>query len=499
MPVRGVIFDLFHTLTGRESEWSALPWTSDVLGIDRRVWDERLTAGSRSRLTGEQQDPYEILRSLAHAVDPAIPEQRIREALRIRIERFRHAVTRVPAENVETLRTIRAAGLRLGLISNADVMEVAAWADGPLAGLFDAEVFSCAAGCVKPEPAIYAKCLESLGLPAAECLFVGDGGSDELVGAKQAGLSTVFISGIVAELWPERVAPRLAIADHHIERIPELLALLGLEAGLLVRRSSLTMPASEAGKVRTTTVSATGQPQLERLQHADANVRLRAALDLVAAADERALEPLVGALCRERDVFVRETVTRALVGLGDAPVEPLIRLLSDPDPQVRHNAAHTLGKIGSARAADALVERLRDDSLMVVSKSALALGQIRDPRAIPALVSLLAHESKEVQSTLVSVLEGFGASAVPALIQALSREEWRAREQAAYLLGFIGSQEAVPALERTLRDAHWQVRFAAVHALGDLGGGAGKQALRSMPTDPDDRVRTLAARIAAKS
>jgi HEAT repeat protein len=136
---------------------------------------------------------------------------------------------------------------------------------------------------------------------------------------------------------------------------------------------------------------------------------------------------------------------------------------------------------------------------MVVSKSAIALGQIRDPRAIPALVSLLAHESKEVQTTLVSVLEGFGASAVPALIQALSHEEWRAREQAAYLLGFIGTQEAVPALARTLRDAHWQVRFAAVHALGDLGGGAATQALRSMPADPDDRVRTLAARIAAKS
>lgn len=491
MPVKGLIFDLFHTLTGRESEWSGLPWTSDVLGIDRRVWDELLTAGSRSRLTGEQQDPYEILRSLAHAADPSIPEQRIREALRVRIERFRHALTRVPVENVETLRTIRAAGLRLGLISNADVMEVAAWADGPLADLFDAEVFSCAAGCVKPEPAIYAKCLESLGLPAAECLFVGDGGSNELVGAKQAGLSTVFVSGVVAELWPERVAPRLAIADHHIERIPEVLALLGLddEADLKVR----TAPASAA-----TPASATGQ-QLDGLQHADANVRLRAALDLVAAADERALEPLMAALCRERDVFVRETVTRALVGLGDAPVAPLIRLLADPDPQVRHNATHTLGKIGGARAVDPLVEKLRDDSLMVVSKSALALGQIRDPRAIPALVSLLAHESKEVQSTLVSVLEGFGASAVPALIQVLSHEEWRAREQAAYLLGFIGRQEAVPALERTLRDVHWQVRFAAVHALGDLGGGAANQALRSMPTDPDDRVRTLAARIAAKS
>src|SRR5262245_34290172 len=140
MPIRGVIFDLFHTLTGFESEWSELPWTSDVLGIDRRAWDQLLTAGSRARLAGEQQDPYEIVRSLAHAVDPAIPESRIRGALRVRIERFRNSLVRIPRENIETLRAIRTAGLRLALISNADVMEVAAWADSPLAGMFDVEV-----------------------------------------------------------------------------------------------------------------------------------------------------------------------------------------------------------------------------------------------------------------------------------------------------------------------------------------------------------------------
>jgi hypothetical protein len=34
MPVRGVIFDLFHTLTAPESEGAAaLPWTSDYLDL----------------------------------------------------------------------------------------------------------------------------------------------------------------------------------------------------------------------------------------------------------------------------------------------------------------------------------------------------------------------------------------------------------------------------------------------------------------------------------
>ena len=172
--IRGVIFDLFHTLTGKESEWSDLPWTSDVLGIDRRLWDELLTSRSRWRLTGEERDPLKILTTLAREADPAISDERIQEALRVRVQRFRATLQRIPLENIDVLEGLRASGLRLGLISNADVMEVEAWHDCPLAGLFDAEVFSCEIGCVKPEPAIYEHCLQALGVSASECLFVGD-------------------------------------------------------------------------------------------------------------------------------------------------------------------------------------------------------------------------------------------------------------------------------------------------------------------------------------
>jgi putative hydrolase of the HAD superfamily len=191
-------------------------------------WDELLTSQSRPRLVGEEQEPLAILRGLAHAADPSISEERIREALRIRIQRFRQSLMRVPEENIEALRRIRAAGLRLGLISNADVMEVAAWAESPLARLFDVTIFSCAVGCMKPEPAIYYKCLEALELSADECLFVGDGGSDELRGAREVGLSTVFVSGVVSELWPDRVPSRMAMCHHHIERLPDILRVLGV-------------------------------------------------------------------------------------------------------------------------------------------------------------------------------------------------------------------------------------------------------------------------------
>jgi putative hydrolase of the HAD superfamily len=227
MPVKAIVFDLFHTLTGLESEWCDLPWTSDVLGIDRGVWNLALATQSRWRLAGEEKDAYRIVSRLARQINPALTDETVRRAVEVRTARFRHSLSKVPAANVETLKQLRTAGFRLGLISNADVMEVAAWTDSPLAGLFDVEVFSCTAGCVKPEPAIFAKCLDALKVTAGESMFVGDGSSDELVGAKSVGMKTVFVSGVIEELWPEKMPQRIALADYHIAWMPEVLGLVG--------------------------------------------------------------------------------------------------------------------------------------------------------------------------------------------------------------------------------------------------------------------------------
>jgi putative hydrolase of the HAD superfamily len=225
VPLRGVIFDLFHTLTAAESKWTDLPWTSDVLGVDRSAWNDALTKRSRWRLTGEVRDPVEIVRGVAHAIDPAISEEAILRAAAFRQERFRKALANIPSSNLLLLSELRNRGFCLGLLSNADTSEVAAWPDSPLAGLFDAEVFSCHVGLVKPEAAIYGECLTQLGLTASECIFVGDGGSNELAGARQVGLFSVFFSGVIEELWPERIPALAETADVHIRALAELLSL----------------------------------------------------------------------------------------------------------------------------------------------------------------------------------------------------------------------------------------------------------------------------------
>jgi putative hydrolase of the HAD superfamily len=228
-PVRGVIFDLFHTLTEPESVGSELlPGIAEALGIDRRAWDSVLLESSRWRLVGEVRDPHEIVRRLARHIDPHMPDATIRHALEVRTRRFADILRRIPAYNVAAIRALRDAGCKVALLSNADAIETASYGGCPLSGLFDVEMFSCDAGCAKPEPEIFHACLDALGLAAAECVFVGDGGSSELEGAKAVGMRTVFVSGAIEAHWPERIAPRAAVADHHVRWVPELLPWLGI-------------------------------------------------------------------------------------------------------------------------------------------------------------------------------------------------------------------------------------------------------------------------------
>lgn len=223
--IKGVLFDLFHTLTDVESKWSDLPWTSDVLGIDRAEWNAALTERSRWRLCGEVRDARQIIATLARELRPHISDEVIDRAVAVRVERFRHTFQRIPDDNVQLIDELRRRGIRTALVSNADAMEVSEYALSPLAGRFDAELFSCEVGMVKPEPEIYEHALRWLNLDASDCIFVGDGGSDELEGARAVGLQTVFVSVGVEDLWPDRVDQRAAVANYRVRRPAELLDL----------------------------------------------------------------------------------------------------------------------------------------------------------------------------------------------------------------------------------------------------------------------------------
>ncbi len=234
---------------------------------------------------------------------------------------------------------------------------------------------------------------------------------------------------------------------------------------------------------------------VDQLHHADSHARSQAALALGHSGAIESVPALVNALSIETDLFVREDITWALVKLGQAGVLPLMALLQSDKPQVRHDAAHALGKIGDNRAVPALMAAVCDTDRVVVFKAMFALGQIGDASAIPALLPFLGNEPKEIREMLTQVLEQFSDAAVPALTQALVHDRWQVREHAAEILGLIGTRESVPALIAVLQDEQWQVRYAVVFALHTIGGAVAKNALKSMSPDASPEVQTLVAEV----
>jgi putative hydrolase of the HAD superfamily len=219
---RAVIFDLFHTLTALESTWSAGLTTSEMLGFSKEAWNEQLSEKSPARLTGEERDPFTIVRHMVHAIDPHIPDELIEKAVQNRIERFAGALIGIPATTREVLLKLKQSQKRIGLVSNADVMEIAAWAQSPICHLFDSAIFSCEVGCIKPERAIYKIALRSLRVKLEDAVFDGDGGARELEGAKAVGLTTVMMAGMIRKIWPEKIEERKRFADYVVESLDEL-------------------------------------------------------------------------------------------------------------------------------------------------------------------------------------------------------------------------------------------------------------------------------------
>lgn len=219
---RVVLFDLFHTLSTVRHAKVPGPDTSDLLDVDRESYLRALFDDSTRRLTGQIDDPAEVIRDIAVACGSTVPASEYGRIAEIRRRRFAESLRRVAPSTLNALDVLRLNGKTLALISNADVIEAEGWDASPLSGRFSVAVFSCFVGMAKPDPAIFRHCLDSLGVLAEDALFVGDGGSEEFVGAKALGIPTVCTVEFIRDTWPDKVESRKSQADFSVESLNEL-------------------------------------------------------------------------------------------------------------------------------------------------------------------------------------------------------------------------------------------------------------------------------------
>ncbi|MGN1179926.1 MAG: HAD family hydrolase [Suilimivivens sp.] len=112
--------------------------------------------------------------------------------------------------------------VKLGLISNADMIDCKYWKQSKLFSFFDDAVFSCDVGFLKPDRHIYELAMQHLNVLPGESLFVGDGGSEELYGAKSVGMKTVFSESLEIKSEEKRNGI-MKYADYHIKDFAEIL------------------------------------------------------------------------------------------------------------------------------------------------------------------------------------------------------------------------------------------------------------------------------------
>lgn len=196
----------------------------DILGITKDVWEfyAENDALYNERALGKIKDKNEIIKKIVALMPFRVTEQQQKEILILRQNRMRNALISVDERIIEMLTLLHNRDIKLCLISNADKIDCEYWSMSPLVGIFDKAIFSCDVGILKPDKEIYEYAMKQLKVEPNESIFVGDGGSNELSGAKRARMKAVFTEYLDKKDAVE--SKRLQLnSDYHIDKFDELI------------------------------------------------------------------------------------------------------------------------------------------------------------------------------------------------------------------------------------------------------------------------------------
>ena len=189
--MKTVFFDLFFTLADleyqQENEFT-------LLGITRQQWEASAENPQtyNLRTTGGVATEKEMLSSMVSGLPFNVTDSQLEKLVEIRNDRMKKALCEIHPDILFTLKKLKEKGVKLCLVSNADIIDKKYWGISPLKALFDQAIFSCDVGIVKPSKEIYQLAMDRMDTTPDKCFFVGDSGSNELAGAKSCGITTVL-------------------------------------------------------------------------------------------------------------------------------------------------------------------------------------------------------------------------------------------------------------------------------------------------------------------
>lgn len=191
MKYKAVIFDLFETLI---TEWGHKKYTkaemSADLGIAPDKFDTYWEENENERYIGNI-DFAESIRYVCEKCGTGVDDTALSIITEKRVSTKSVCFEYVDPDVFGLLDELKARGIKLAIVSNCSSEEVWIIRQSRIYPYFDEVILSYEVRMQKPDRRIYETAAERLGVSPDECVFVGDGGSHELQGARSAGMTAV--------------------------------------------------------------------------------------------------------------------------------------------------------------------------------------------------------------------------------------------------------------------------------------------------------------------
>ena len=188
--IRAVIFDMYETLiTHYECPLYFGKQIAEDLGIPEKNFLALWRPGEYDRTIGKVtfEDALENIMKKSGCFSKDRLDVVVQKRRKTKEECFQH----LHKEILPMLCILKEKQIKTGLISNCFSEEVTAIRNSVLYPYFDAVFLSYEQKIAKPDKEIFNRCMNSLGVNAGECLYVGDGGSSELETAEHLGMKAI--------------------------------------------------------------------------------------------------------------------------------------------------------------------------------------------------------------------------------------------------------------------------------------------------------------------
>ena len=194
MSYRAVVFDLFGTLVRsftRQEYDQVNSRMAEAVGVPFAEFWQLVAETGHDWYVGHYSSKEDRLQDICHRWGIEADTAQITQAAKYHYEFMANAIT-LEREVLEVLTRLKAQGPKLGLISNCGPCVPMLWEQTQLYRLIDVSVFSCEERVTKPNIVIYEITAHQLEVQPQECIYVGDGSSNELTGAADAGMLPIL-------------------------------------------------------------------------------------------------------------------------------------------------------------------------------------------------------------------------------------------------------------------------------------------------------------------